>query len=347
MTHITLSNVKLVALCVLVLLTSTLFGCGKNNLAQVFNEYQQRMANVLDTPFEANSNDGTITLNYPPKRELVSAIEIPQIDVKQFFALNKCEVNVLIAQRNTPLGRTQLPSVRYLYERNMLSALAHCIQLMPEQRVNLESWITQKRRILPLVWANLIQTSDEIINALGNNSDFITSLSSSDIQQTQSALTYLLQLKQHPQVILVPAELEQHLQQLSKLHLPAKAWRTQALMTNELTTTTTWLKQQNLLTKCPDGQASQNILYLKNVFTLWFIEKIQPIAGQLNNVQYTLLPLYQSMSQQPELTPQFRQFLAQHSQISFSAYQQAIQEHVLFWQQLFKHCSISPRVSTK
>ncbi|WP_240919890.1 DUF3080 family protein [Paraglaciecola sp. 20A4] len=324
----------------------TLFGCGKNNLEKTFEDYQQRMANVLDTPFSNTqlhtSTSSSITLQYPTKRELNTVIETPLIDVKQFFALDKCDVNVLIAQRNTPLGRTQLPSVRYVYEHKMLASLARCSKLMPQQRENLNRWISQKQTDLPFVWANLIQTSKETINAFSNNSAFISSVSATDLQQTQSALSYLLDLKTHPQATISAKKLERNLEQLAKIHLPAKTWRTQALMAKELTRTTTWLKLQPLFKQCPNGQASQKITYLKNVFTLFFIEKIQPIGSDLNRVHYTLSPIYQSLSEQPELHKSFRRLLTEQSITAFSTYQYAMKEHVLFWQKLFKHCSISP-----
>ncbi|WP_339772652.1 DUF3080 family protein [uncultured Paraglaciecola sp.] len=351
MNRLALANLRSVHLCLILQLTLTLFGCGKNNLEKTFDDYQQRMANVLDSPFvdkpfsnpQAHSLTlPSTTLRYPSIRELTTTIEVPSIDVKQFFALDKCDVNVLIAQRNTPLGRTQLPSVRYIYEYKMLASLARCSKLMPQQRENLNRWISQKQTVLPLVWANLLQTSKETINAFSNNSSFISFVSATDIQQTQNALTYLLHLKTAPQATISAKELERNLEQLAKIHLPAKTWRTQALMAKELTSTTTWLKQQPLFEQCPDGQASQQIIYLKNVFTLFFIEKIQPVGSDLNRVHYTLSPLYQTLGEQTELHESFRRLFNEQNTTSFSTYQHAMKEHVLFWQQLFKHCSISP-----
>ncbi|MGY0580476.1 MAG: DUF3080 family protein [Paraglaciecola chathamensis] len=334
----------LVAVIMLLVVT----GCERNQVTDTLSEYQQRMANVLDTSFDAamtSSSAPLVTLHYPNKRELTNRIKSTQLDVKAFYSLKQCDLNVLIAQRNTPLGRTQLPSVRYIYEREVLASLSRCKTLMPQHSELLDKWLEYKQLTLPLVWANLVQTSDETINAFSSNSDFFVSATPTQLHETQSALSYLLALNDSDNSLANSSALESNLDLLSKAHLPARTWRTQAVLQNELNKTTQWLKKQNLHALCPDGKASQKIKYLKNVFTLFFIEKIQPIGSELNRVHYALMPFYSALSQHPRLAAPFRQYINTHGNDGFDGYQNAIKNHVQFWQTLFKHCGISPRAN--
>ena len=328
---------------IVLVLIIAMVGCGRNDISHTINQYQERIANVLDTPFNAPMPTTTsVSLVYPSKRLLVNVITPPQLDVKQFFALKKCDLNLLIAQRNTPLGRTQPPSVRYLYEREVVESLSRCKVLMPEYSALLDDWLEHKLAALPLAWANLIQTSDETINAFSSNSDFFDSASSSELHTTKSALSYLLDANSQLRTASNSQELESYLSQLSKSHLPAKTWRTQSVIKEELNRTTLWLQKQDLHDQCEDGQPSQKMKYLKNVFTLFFIEKIQPIGSELNRVHYALSPLYQKLSAEPNLALSFRHFIDAQGDKGFSAYQQAIKSHVQFWQTLFKQCNMSP-----
>ncbi|QHJ10639.1 hypothetical protein FX988_00858 [Paraglaciecola mesophila] len=331
---------------VTIILLIVVTGCGRNQLTDTLREYQQRMANVLDTSFDTPmTSPSLVTLDYPSKRDLINPIKPTQLDVKAFYSLSKCDVNVLIAQRNTPLGRTQLPSVRYIYEREVLASLSRCKTLMPQHSELLDEWLQYKQLTLPLVWANLVQTSDETINALSSNSHFFVSATPTQLHETQSALRYLLALNESDSSPANSSTLESNLDLLSKAHLPAKTWRTQAVLQSELNKTTQWLNKQDLHTLCPDGKASQKIKYLKNVFTLFFIEKIQPIGSELNRVHYALTPFYSALSQHPRLAPAFRQYINTHGNKGFDGYQNAIKNHVQFWQTLFKHCGISPRAN--
>jgi DNA/RNA-binding domain of Phe-tRNA-synthetase-like protein len=82
--------------------------------------------------------------------------------------------------------------------------------------------------------------------------------------------------------------------------------------------------------------------YLTNVFQRYFIEKIQPIASQMNHYQYQLSPIFEKMLSHPNLSPNFKQYINQSNQQGFKNYQVAMQQHIHFWQDLFKRCNIKP-----
>jgi hypothetical protein len=319
----------------------TCLGCGQPTLADNLALYNSRLAAVLDIPVVALP--AVEPLHYPSLRQLKSQIPASTIAMNDFYALQGCNANLLIAGRNTPLGRTQLPSSRYVYEAKLINALQGCAQAsVVNARVS--KLLATKTTNLPLVWADLVQTSNEIRVAFSSNNAFLAQQQNGALSATYNALSYLLAL-QNTTTADVQA-LEKHLQQLASYKLPAKVSRSQRLLARGLNRTTLWLSEQQLSRQCPAGKPSQQVRYLKNVFQLFFIEKIQPVAGQLNHVQYQLLPVYQEFERSPYLKQAFKALL-EHSQLEFTAYQEAMTQHIEFWQQLLAHCNLSPMVNSR
>ncbi|MFQ3197525.1 MAG: hypothetical protein ACI8R9_002159 [Paraglaciecola sp.] len=316
-------------------------GCGQPTLADNITLYQSRLAAVLDIPVVALP--AFESLYYPSLRQLKSAIPTSNIAMQDFYALQDCNASLLIAQRNTSLGRTQLPSSRYIYETQLINALGVCVQASAAN-TEASTLLTQKTTHLPLVWADLVQTSDEIRIAFSSNNAFLAEQQNEALSATHNALSYLLAL-QNTTTADVQA-LERHLQQLANYKLPAKVSRSQRLLTHQLNHITLWLSQQKLSDQCPAGKPSQQIRYLKNVFQLFFIEKIQPLAGQLNHIQYQLLPVYQKFARSEYLKQAFKTLL-EHNQLEFTAYQEAMTQHIEFWQKLLATCNLSPTINSR
>jgi hypothetical protein len=103
-----------------------------------------------------------------------------------------------------------------------------------------------------------------------------------------------------------------------------------------------WLEHNIELMQCPSGKSSKQVEYISNVFQLFFIEKIQPIATKLNHYQYQLSPIFESLATHKETDTLIKTLLLTHSQQKFEDYQMAMQKHIQFWQKLYKRCGISP-----
>ena len=101
------------------------------------------------------------------------------------------------------------------------------------------------------------------------------------------------------------------------------------------------LAQHQTKLNCDSAKSKQQMKYLSNVFQLFFIEKIQPIAGQLNHYHYRLSPIFNLLVNHPHLSPSYIHYIQQQQQ-GFKLYQAAMLEHVQYWQGLFKRCNIVP-----
>lgn len=326
------------SLFILLLMVFTVACDSSQSLKIHLQEYQQRMATVLDV-------DGppSLTISLPPYPAIKTLQQnIPATTIKffEFYTFKHCELHTLVAQRNTSLGNLQLPSVRYVYERRLIEALQQCLTGTKEKKLRdkLESWQQIKAQQLPMVWADLIQLSSELKQGLSANYGLIEGNEQDGLSQTKETLNYLLNINQNKH--LSSAELEQHLQRLMHTPLPAKLWLSQLTITKYLNQSTEWLLGRTDNLQCTSRQSKTKVEYLSNVFQQFFIEKIQPIASQMNHYQYQLSPIIEKMATHPDLSPSFKAYINNHNQQGFQNYQLAMQQHIIFWQDLFKRCNI-------
>lgn len=316
-------------------------GCDNSHTLQKhLQEYQQRMANVLNLESQDRL---TISLTpYPPLRELKQDIPATTIKLFEFYKLQHCELYSLVAERNTSLGNLQLPSIRYIYERQLLDAFQQCLMDTTDTKLRekLQIWQQTKAQQLPMVWADLIQLSSELKQGFSANVGLVEGNQKDGLSQSKAALNYLLHIDQNKQIS--SAELEQYLQYLMNNPLPAKLWLSQLTLTKHLNQATEWLLQHAVNLQCSGNGSNKKAEYLSNVFQQFFIEKIQPIASQINHYQYQLNPIFEEMLAHPNLSPKFKHYINISNQQGFENYQIAMQLHIQFWQDLFKRCNIKP-----
>ena len=309
-------------------------------LEQSLVEYTKRMAKVLEV--EPATLKSVSLPPFPTLTSMQQNIPATNINLADFYQLKHCRIYSLVAERNTSLGRLQLPSTRYIYERQLLDMLKICLSQTSELILQdkLKYWLEIKTHQLPTVWANLIQTSSEIKYTLSSNSGLIEGDQQDGLNQTSTALRYLSELT--PTTRLESATLEAHLKYLQNNPLPAKIWRSQLILTEHLNQLTAWLNKYKHLLTCKNEKPSQQTTYLTNVFRLFFIKKIQSIAGQLNYYHYQLSPILNSFEEHPHLSPNFKQYIQTQNKQGFERYSLAMQQHLAFWQMLFKRCNIAP-----
>lgn len=325
----------------MLLVMIVVMGCDSSHTLQKhLQEYQDRMARVLDVE---SPDRLTISLPpYPAIRDLNQNIPVTSIKLFEFYHLKHCELYSLVGERNTSLGNLQLPSVRYIYERNLIHELHQCLLDTNDSKLRekLQRWKQTKEKQLPMVWADLIQLSSELKQGLSSNYGLVQGNAQDGLIQTKNTLHFLMQINQNTQAD--SAELEQQLKNLKNNPLPAKLWLSQLTLTEYLNRSTLWLRQHSDYLQCSDTRSKQKIEYLTNVFNQFFIDKIQPIASQMNHYQYQLGPIFEIMAAHPDLSPSFKNYIKQFNQQGFEHYQAAMQQHIEFWQKLFKRCNIKP-----
>ena len=192
---------------------ATLFGCfGGDTVKQSIEDYAERLSRVLDTPLPDTFND-KITTPLPKLADSATikhTIEGVSINLREFYALQDCELGTVVAERNTSLGKSQLPSQRLAYESKLLSVLKSCeaalvasdsestdknaLKKNKAVAETIASWREQKSQDYSKTWANLIQGSQELRLALNTPERLFSVENNKDALSSVNALFYLSSL---------------------------------------------------------------------------------------------------------------------------------------------------------
>lgn len=309
------------------------------DIADITTEYAQRLATVMQRP-EAELFTITPLHELPMEPNSVSKLDI---SLKDFYQLRDCPLYSLVAERNTALGKIQAPSQRYIYEIKLLREMHACLNLIEDEKLRqqIQQWQQQKQSVLQQQWQLVLQT-EEIRYALGRNSGWIGTNQTEQLSETRQSVQYLLNLRPDED----PAQsdtvdLEKHLQQLQQARLMARLFRTARLLESHLSSLTEWLNAQEL--SCPSGKAAKQIQFLRNVFGLFFVEQIQPLASRLNNMYYQLMPQWRMLLQ---AHPGMSEWLKRR-ELDYDQYRHSLASHIKFWQSLFEQCNLSPPASNQ
>ncbi|WP_110427208.1 DUF3080 family protein [Glaciecola sp. KUL10] len=355
-----IASVKLLGFYIFSILA--LSGCfDMQKLPSALNLYEERLTNVLGIEVE---NKASVSMPFPNRTSL--AIDIPEIDMnlREFYGLNACPIKHLIAQRNTALGKIHLPSQRFIYEVEVINTLSQCVNSLGQRidesdNINsselkeltlIQTWLLAKQTSYPFNWANLITQSEEAYLALNQTDGFLNGSNEDPISLAIIDLRYFLSLnqqanRQHPPVVLMDdvQALESHLQSMQNHRFYAKFWR--SLMLTEQSISRLNLVLDNALPafQCHSSSKKQDFDILRNVFTKFFIQGIQPIASAFNNYQYKLSPLIDEIGQHPDLPYDFKSHISQRHRSLFASYTQAMSTHIQHWQRFFARCAVSPK----
>ena len=358
-----------------------LLGCfGGSTVKQSIDDYAARLSRVLDTPLPDSFND-KITTPLPKLADsatLKHAIEGVNINLREFYALQDCELGTVVAERNTSLGKSQLPSQRLVYESKLLNVLKSCEAALTKENesnqrnatlaATIASWREQKTQNYSKTWANLVQGSQELRLALNTPERLFSVENNKDALSSVNALYYISSLsnkglllsdmyssntassdteteatnENNSERIIESSELEQQLKIIRSARLPATLWHTQQTLTQNLSLLTNMLETELDAVSCPEGRASDKAKILRNVFYLFFIEEIQPVGSLVNQYHYKLEPLWEDWLAQPSLHKEFKRYIRQQSQDGFNQYSSAMKAHVNLWQGFLGRCNLSP-----
>ena len=358
-----------------------LLGCfGGSTVKQSIDDYAARLSRVLDTPLPDSFND-KITTPLPKLADsatLKHAIEGVNINLREFYALQDCELGTVVAERNTSLGKSQLPSQRLVYESKLLNVLKSCEAALTKENesnqrnaalaATIASWREQKTQDYSKTWANLVQGSQELRLALNTPERLFSVENNRDALSSVNALYYINSLsnkelllsdvyssntassdteteatnENNSEKIIESSELEQQLKIIRSARLPATLWHTQQTLTQNLSLLTDMLETELDAVSCPEGRASDKAKILRNVFYLFFIEEIQPVGSLVNQYHYKLAPLWEDWLAQPSLHEEFKRYIRQQSQDGFNQYSSAMKAHVNLWQGFLGRCNLSP-----
>ena len=334
MMHTSIKLASILCLCLLVIACGT-----QRKLPDTLEKYHQRLFKVME--LEYAEIDINTNLNAPNKTDLRIDIADLNIKIREFYAIEGCNLKPLIAQRNTGLGKLQLPSNRLNYEWRLIDALRQCEslendELTTKMREKVRSWRLLKEHSFSENWANMVTQSDESYLGLTQSPGFIDGNESDNFAAAKLDLQTLVNVKVDPNKHL--PELELTLKSISEHRLYARLWRSQRLTTQYLNSISPAIKSWGANFSCSGRKQKEQLKIIRNVFNLFFVQEFQQIASQVNNYHYQLSDAFTSLKNDRNLPPQFSIWLNEQHVENFDRYQRAIREHVTIWQDLFKKC---------
>ena len=329
-------------LTVLAFLWLSLASCTQKPWLQTtLAEYQSRLANILEAePPSLNPPKVSTTeiskQNYTPK---VNSAPL-SLKLREFYNLPDCGIKPIIAERNTTLGKIQAPSQRYLYEVRLLHALQQCLTINDgEHQLELQAIVSDKERALEESWRQLLLASEELVTArysttahFNNKVDHRTA-----VQQWQSLLEYAPStLRGSNYQLRDEQSIETLLHAISKFKTPAKLHNDMQLLIAMLPEITRYLEENSKALRCNStAKDEKKAEYLHNVFNLFFIQKIQPFVGKINDWYYPLSEIFEKL----EYNETIESSLSSELHDNFIA---SIKAHVVQWQAFFERCNITP-----
>lgn len=299
----------------------------------LLSDYQARLQRVLPQAQLTGALTKTPLPALPEVRALTLPIPAATIDLTDMLALDVCDLETLIAERNSSLGKVQTDAGQLHYELRLLDRLGLCLstparhnQLDAELVAKLQRIYQQKQQQLPAVFANLLSRDQTLRQQLagsqrGVNRDQGGQAETLQALQQLNKLRLLIQQQEYRAASKIDIN-----QALGTLH------RTQLLadLQHSLRLSLQFFLQLNAaLTKLSNSalcQADRNIR--DNLLSQIFIGRVQTelvrLDGMTNELSVAMLQLYQ---QHPML--QTVQARLQEPQL---ALQHQLRQHVAFWQ---------------
>ena len=339
------------SVCFLLLAISAsliLTGCRSSQSSRaIFDNYLYRLANSLDIEREASPYT-TQLISYPKKSALLYEIPPLKISILQFLQLSKCDLQRLIGQRNSSLGRLMTDYHSLLYEHEFLILAKRCRQAIAKDDslyAVLNEAIAHKENYLNKLHWNAIFASDEVRRLFSLGSRVLTR------QELSSNPVELIHALEHLHAWLAdPAVDSQKLQQAYKAIGTRKyigeLRLTMALAVSALDEANTLINER-LFQKplCQNRRRNRRFDVVNRVFQLFYIGEVQPTLAKLHQQGQKLFSLVDqlqaSLGQNQNLTT-FWDKVYRSENSEWQNFNEAIATHTKAWQSLLRQCGSLP-----
>lgn len=311
----------------------------KPYLQTTLDEYSQRTAHILEASWPETEQIINTANTQPVSTSGHSETSNTFIKLNEFYQLPDCGIKPIIAERNTTMGKIQAPSQRYLYDIRLLQALEQCqVNHTGATKEQLSSLIQQKRQDAQQSWLVLLRRSPELTAAIWNTRVHFEA----DEEHRHGIQNWLTLSQLSPDSDLTnissnSVKLETSLEQIEKFKTPAKIKNDILLITHHLPPITDFIASETRQLACESHPGDkQKVEYLRNVFNLFFIQKIQVHITKVNAWYYQIEPI---LSQLPLTEGSAEGWLNREAHAAFLT---QIRAHVAVWQDLFERCNMSP-----
>jgi hypothetical protein len=318
----------------------------------MLDEYNRRLARVLDVEPELTPVPAAPGL--PRLRERVREIEPISIGMLDFLGLYGCELQFVVGERNSSMGRVAHPLTRLDYERRFIIAADACLETLERETLaeRLVEATMQKRESLPDAAWNAVWGSREIEN------HFTRTRGALPVRLNRDRLSVSVQnaiLLEHRIRNLLEGDLEQDLAALDSVYQrwlndPAagQALRSAILVATRLNDASRMIEQRlDERPLCPSGRPNRQAEIMRNMLDSFYAAEVQPYLANVQHVRRELLPPLRAMAAMGMESPgeDFSRYVAsvldddgEHSH--WQRFDQSIARHTTAWQALLDQCGM-------
>ncbi|MFE8073110.1 DUF3080 domain-containing protein [Marinobacteraceae bacterium S3BR75-40.1] len=321
----------------------------------LLDEYLERVGRVLDQPVHYSELPEVPA--YPRRRDL--RLEPPEINLGllDFLSLYGCELQEVIGEKASGLGRVMQPGRRLNYELRFIAAGRLCLPKIEDEKLakTLRQAIAAKRQSLPITFWNATWGSEEMARFFSrSNGPLPLAPDGALVANLQSDLNRLLNHHKRlnrstlPTSVVGIADTYQRWQARSYAgQLIQSARRLTARLNDAATVIEQRMKRRPL---CFQGRSNHKAEIMRNVFFKVYAKRVQPYMATVQRVRQNLVPLLAQLAEvqttvMPEaFEPLYRQVLKQD--VAGSLWQQldaATQRHTRQWQALLEQCGMRPQ----
>ena len=320
----------------------------------MLDEYNRRLARVLDV--EPRLTPVPTAPALPRLRERVREIEPISLSMLDFLRLYGCELQFVVGERNSILGRVAHPLTRLDYERRFIIAAETCSESIEREELaeQLVEATTQKRQSLPDAAWNAVWGSREIERHFTRSRGALpVGLDRYRVSASVQTAAFL----EHRIQILLDGELEHDLTALDDVYqrwlydpLAGQALRSAILVSTRLNDASELIEQRlGERPLCRDGRANRQAEIMRNMFSAVYAADVQPYLADVQRVRRELLPPLLALATFRDSSPSdsFEQYVRVvldqgHEHNHWQAFDQAIARHTQAWQRLLDQCGMRP-----
>ncbi len=340
---------------VLAIIALGLFVAGCQPFSQpesMLDEYNRRLARVLDVELELTPVPAAP--KFPGSRDRVREIEPISISMLDFLGLYGCELQHVVGERNSILGRVAHPLTRLDYERRFIIAAETCSETIKREGLaeRLVEASAFKREALAAAAWNAVWGSREIEN------HFSRARGALPMGLDRARLSVSVQnahLLERRIGALLDGELDQDLGALDAVYqrwnhdpLAGQALRSAILVSTRLDDASRLIEQRlDERPLCVRGRANRQAEIMQNMLVSVFAAEVQPYLADVERVRRELLPPLLALARfaDPGPSTHFERYVAaaldDSSEVShWRAFDQAVARHTRAWQDLLDQCGM-------
>ncbi len=316
----------------------------------IFENYQYRLSNSLDVD-QGTVSDQKFTRYYPHKKQLLLEIPLLNMDLLDFLKLSQCNLQRLLGERNSSMGRMSGHSQRLLYDARFIPLAKECIEQLKANNGSSEL-ISQLRLALEhkeKYWLN------QFFNATFAGQEFIHLFSLSaeplTIAESQSppnrlydALESINLAKDRKQ--LNADTFESLLAIVGSQEYVGQLRQSMALVNQHIDAANQLLDYRlNEQPLCPNLRPNEQSKIMHKVFLKFYIGEIQPYIAkvyQQSSKVFGLLDQLQEGLPVPDSFAKFWHTLYQSDESEWYQFQIKVADHTKRWQKLLAQCGLQP-----